>query len=127
MVLRTAAKVKTTSPQWMQPFTFGVKKPLGAAVNLKIFGLSERGRDALLGSAVLEIETLTPETEVRGSSDRSRTNGRDEVNMCVCVGTDAGCVVAVDDAQTDASGRYGSGTCTFPSSLSSSSSFLFLL
>uniref|UniRef100_M4BZV2 C2 domain-containing protein n=1 Tax=Hyaloperonospora arabidopsidis (strain Emoy2) TaxID=559515 RepID=M4BZV2_HYAAE len=64
VVLRTAAKVKTTSPQWMQPFTFGVKKPLGAAVNLKIFGLSERGRDVLLGSAVLEIETLTPETEM---------------------------------------------------------------
>jgi Ca2+-dependent lipid-binding protein len=64
VVLRTAAKAKTTSPQWAQPFTFGVKKPLGDAVTFKVFGLNERGRDVLLGSVVLQIETLTPDTQV---------------------------------------------------------------
>ena len=49
----------------MQHFTFGVKKTLGTAVNLKVFGMNERGRDVLLGSAVLQIEELTPEATVR--------------------------------------------------------------
>ncbi|ETM03354.1 hypothetical protein L917_00416 [Phytophthora nicotianae] len=63
VVLRTAAKAKTTTPEWTQNFTFGVKKPLGDAVNFKVFGLNARGRDVLLGSASLQIETLTPDTQ----------------------------------------------------------------
>ncbi|KAG1697428.1 hypothetical protein DVH05_016302 [Phytophthora capsici] len=63
VVLRTAAKAKTTTPEWTQNFTFGVKKPLGDTVNFKVFGLNERGRDLLLGSTSLQIETLTPDTE----------------------------------------------------------------
>ncbi|KAE9008073.1 hypothetical protein PF011_g10847 [Phytophthora fragariae] len=62
VVLRTAAQAKTTAPQWAQNFTFGVKKPLGDAVNFKVFGLNARGRDVLLGSAALQIEALTPDT-----------------------------------------------------------------
>ncbi|KAH7491166.1 Dysferlin [Phytophthora ramorum] len=63
VVLRTAAQAKTTTPTWAQNFTFGVKKPLGDAVTFKVFGLNERGRDILLGSASLAIETLTPDTQ----------------------------------------------------------------
>ncbi|KAG6616584.1 uncharacterized protein IUM83_12987 [Phytophthora cinnamomi] len=62
VVLRTAAQAKTTVPQWAQNFTFGVKKPLGDAVLFKVFGLNARGRDVLLGSAALQIETLAPDT-----------------------------------------------------------------
>ncbi|KAG7378050.1 hypothetical protein PHYPSEUDO_010611 [Phytophthora pseudosyringae] len=64
VVLRTAAKAKTAAPEWTQNFTFGVKKPLGDAVNFKVLGLNERGRDVLLGSTKLRIDTLTPDTQM---------------------------------------------------------------
>ncbi|KAI9895862.1 hypothetical protein PsorP6_019399 [Peronosclerospora sorghi] len=62
VVLRTAAIAKTTTPTWCQNFTFGIKKPLGDVVRFKVFGMREHGRDVLLGSASLLMETLTPDT-----------------------------------------------------------------
>ncbi|KAI9912082.1 hypothetical protein PsorP6_009536 [Peronosclerospora sorghi] len=62
VVLRTAAIAKTTTPTWCQNFTFGIKKPLDDVVRFKVFGLRELGRDVLLGSASLLMETLTPDT-----------------------------------------------------------------
>lgn len=99
VVLRTAAKAKTTTPQWAQNFTFGVKKPLGDAVRFKVLGLNERGRDVLLGSAALQIETLAPDTQVEGSRERGRKKKSVGVLM------DAVLFVAVDNAQADAVGR----------------------
>ncbi|POM74585.1 Myoferlin-like protein, partial [Phytophthora palmivora] len=77
VVLRTAAQAKTTTPEWTQNFTFGVKKPLGDAVNFKVFGLNKRGRDVLLGSTALQIETLTPDTKMTHKLTLLDAGGKD--------------------------------------------------
>ncbi|KAL7684667.1 putative C2 domain, FerIin domain, C2 domain superfamily, Ferlin family [Plasmopara halstedii] len=63
VVLRTAAQTRTMNPEWAQTFIFGVKQPIGDAVNFKVFGLNEHARDVLLGGAKLPIAALTPDTE----------------------------------------------------------------
>ncbi|TDH69811.1 hypothetical protein CCR75_006460 [Bremia lactucae] len=63
VVLRTAAKANTTSPEWMQNFTFGVKKPLGNTVAFKVYGLNERGGDVFFGGVSLPIDTLVSDAQ----------------------------------------------------------------
>ncbi|CAI5741958.1 unnamed protein product [Peronospora destructor] len=64
VILRTAAaRAETLSPEWLQPFAFGIKKPLGDCVTFRIFGLNERGRDVLWGTTELLIETLPPDEQ----------------------------------------------------------------
>ncbi|UIZ28727.1 hypothetical protein KXD40_009391 [Peronospora effusa] len=63
VILRTVAKPQTKSPEWLQTFTFGIKKPLGDCVSFRIYGLKECGRDVFLGSTVLLLNKLLPEQQ----------------------------------------------------------------
>lgn len=64
VVLRTAAKTQTTTPEWHQEFKFGVRKPLGDIVKFKVFAFSDV-KDELLGEASLTIADLPADETVR--------------------------------------------------------------
>lgn len=66
VTLRSAARSKTSEPEWAQDFTFGVKKPLGDEIVFKVFANNPRGQDALLGLVTLKIAELEADTSVRG-------------------------------------------------------------
>lgn len=65
VVLRTAAKSQTTTPEWNQELRFGVKKPLGDAVVFKVFAFSNEDKDELLGEVALTIADLPADETVR--------------------------------------------------------------
>lgn len=75
VTLRSAAKPRTSEPEWNQDFTFGIKKPLGDAVTFKVFANNPRGQDAFLGLALLPIASLESDVTVSLPSFE-RVNGR---------------------------------------------------
>lgn len=67
VVLRTAAKTQTTTPEWLQEFKFGVRKPLGDIITFKVFAFSDV-KDELLGETFLTIADLPADETVREES-----------------------------------------------------------
>lgn len=80
VVLRTAAKPQTTTPEWDQEFKFGVRKPLGDIVAFKVFAMSDV-KDELLGEGSLTIADLQADETVEHTIALHRGEGSEPVRL----------------------------------------------